>query len=301
MHRLTHTKVKLLIGLVFAIVLFMVTRPAVAQEAKFGYEGNIGPSNWAQLSSEYTTCATGTEQSPVNIPSSAPLNVADSAQIDFNYRPSALNLENTGHSLQANYQPGSSLELAGQSYELKQFHFHNPSEHTVDNRATPLTLHLVHENDQGEIVVVNVFAEQGQRNEALAPVFDNLPTQPGESSVPGASVNATQLLPDNQSYWRYNGSLTTPPCSEGVKWVVMKSPIEVSAAQIASHNNIYSDNARPIQPLNGREFLVAEGERTLPATGGPSIIAMGSVLVAGSSVAGVLALRVLVLRARHNR
>ncbi len=154
---------------------------------------------------------------------------------------------------------------------MLQFHFHNPSEHTIDGNATPLTLHLVHKDSQGEIAVVNVFLIEGEHNAALAPFFDNLPATEAETTVPGATVDATEILPDDQSYWHYNGSLTTPPCTEGVKWFVMTTPVEVSADQIAAHNAIYSGNVRPTQPMNGRDFIVGQVPSTLAETGGPEL------------------------------
>lgn len=294
----------LLLGLTSALWLVIVssalTGSALAQqpgeqpeaEAEFGYEGAIGPSNWARLSPEYGTCATGVEQSPVDIPATAPTNEAG---LDPSYRPTELAVTNTGHSLQTDYEPGSFLEAEGSSYELQQFHFHNPSEHTVDGNATPLELHLVHENSQGEAAVVSVLLVEGETNEALAPVFENLPAEEGEAPVPGASVDAAGFLPQQTSYWRYDGSLTTPPCTEGVKWFVMTEPVEVSSEQIAAHNAIYSGNARPTQPLNAREFLAAQDELTMPATGGPPITAavavVGGALLVGSGVLVAIGLR----------
>lgn len=271
----------MLFGLVF-ILAVSITGVALAEEAEWGYEGEIGPAHWGELSPDYEACATGTQQSPINIPSSAPANPDD---LQFDYQLSAVKVINTGHSLQTDYDPGSFLRVDGQSYELLQFHFHNPSEHTVEGNAAPLSLHLVHKDSQGGLAVVNVFLVEGEKNEALAPFFENLPATEGETTVPGATVNAAEILPDDQSYWRYNGSLTTPPCTEGVKWFILTEPVEVSAEQIAAHNAIYSDNARPTQPMNDRDFIVGQVPSTLATTGGPG---MDDLLTVVIGVAGAL-------------
>ncbi len=238
------TKLNILFGIICALALSF-SGVALAEEAEWGYEGEIGPAHWGELSPDYATCATGTQQSPIDIPSTALTNPAD---LRFGYQPSNLNSVNTGHSVQTDYDPGSFLQVDGQSYELLQFHLHNPSEHTVDGNATPLSLHLVHKDSRGEIAVVNVFLVEGEYNAALAPFFGNLLVKEGKTTVPGASVNAAEILPNDRSYWRYNGSLTTPLCTEGVKWFVLTTPVEVSAEQIAAHNAICSGNARPTQP-----------------------------------------------------
>ncbi|MBW7882941.1 MAG: carbonic anhydrase family protein [Caldilineaceae bacterium] len=238
---------------------------AWASDIHWSYGGDTGPEYWGDLSPEFATCSSGTEQSPIDIASAAPLNPAD---LVFSYEPSALTVVNNGHTIQANYDPGSTFEVDGLSYQLLQFHFHNPSEHTVDSSATPMELHLVHKNDRGELAVVGVFLIEGAENAALAPVFANMPDEEGEPvAVDGISVDAAGVLPADQTYWRYNGSLTTPPCSEKVKWFVMTDPVEVSAEQLAAYTELYSGNARPVQPINEREFIVGSVPSTMPTTG----------------------------------
>ncbi|HLL40670.1 MAG TPA: carbonic anhydrase family protein [Rubrobacteraceae bacterium] len=283
-----------LFGIVF-ILAVSITGVAFAEEAEWGYEGEIGPAYWGELSSDYATCATGTEQSPVDIPSSAP---TDPANLRFDYQPTELNVVNDGHVFKTAYDSGSSLRVDGRDYKLEEFHFHNPSDHTIDGDAAPMGLHLVHKDDQGEVAVVDVSIVEGARNTALAPFFDNLPAAKGEMTLRGATIDAAEFLPYNQSYWRYDGSLTTPPCTEGVKWFVMTTPVEVSAEQIAAHNAIYSGNARPTQPMNGRPFFVGRvPSTTLAKTGGPeldgrlvSVIGVAGALLVLGATAGYSAL-----------
>lgn len=222
----------------------------------WGYEGEIGPEHWSDLSPDFVLCKSGREQSPIDIPGRAAFNPPD---LVFDYYPSALHIANNGHSIQANYDAGSSLRVDGESYPLVQFHFHNPSENTVDGVATEMEMHLVHVSERGEIAVVGVFLVEGEANAAYAPVFDNMPSEEGETvDVAGVHVDAAALLPGERSYWRWDGSLTTPPCTEGVKWFMLRTPVELSAAQIDAFKALYTGNARPVQPMNERDFLVGQ-------------------------------------------
>ena len=248
------------LAVALALVAFGV---ALAQEGvHWSYEGESGPEHWGEFSPDYAGCAKGVEQSPVDIPAGAPVNPAN---IAFSYHPSAVNIFNNGHTIQVNYDQGSSLALDGTTYNLVQFHFHAASEHALGGAHDPMELHLVHRNAQGGLAVVGVLLKAGAENPAYAPVLQNLPAQQGQPTpVAGATVDANQLLPTKRGYWRYNGSLTTPPCTEGVKWLVMSTPVELSEAQIAAFTAIFKNNERPVQPLNTRTFLVSS---TLPATG----------------------------------
>jgi carbonic anhydrase len=251
---------------------------ALAQEGvHWSYEGESGPEHWGDLSPEFAACAKGVEQSPVDIPASSPANPAD---IAFSYQPSALKIFNNGHTVQVNYDQGSSITLDGMTYSLVQFHFHAASEHAIGGAHSPLEIHLVHKNAQGGLAVVGVLLKAGAENPAYAPVMQNLPTQVSQQAAPvaGATVDANALLPAQRSYWRYNGSLTTPPCSEGVKWLVMNTPVELSEAQIAAFTSIHKNDARPVQPFNSRTFLVST---RLPATGGATVTLDGALVGAG--------------------
>lgn len=229
----------------------------------WSYEGEGGPEHWGELNPDWALCSTGTEQSPVDIPSAAPLNPAD---IAFGYDPSHLTILNNGHTIQVNYDPGSTIEVGGKSYELKQFHFHALSEHTVDGAATPMEMHLVHQAADGQYAVVGVFINEGDANAAFEPVWAHLPAEAGDPQmIDGVMVNADDLLPGERTYYRYNGSFTTPPCTEGVQWLVMNTDIGLSGEQITAFTEIVDGNYRPVQPLNDREFFL-----TAPAADEPA-------------------------------
>ncbi len=275
MQRLTGVRWLLLVGVLLGLGGFV--RPASAEDAAhWSYEGDAGPAHWGELSPDFALCSTGSEQSPVDIPSSAPTNANG---LSMSYQPSAVNIFNNGHTIQVNYDDGSNLMLDGQTYKLVQFHFHASSEHTLGGQPMPMELHMVHRNDAGELAVVGTWIKSGSANAAFDPVFNNLPTTPGDpQAVAGASVNADALLPSQRSYYRYNGSLTTPPCTEGVKWIMLDTPVEVAPEQIAAYTALFDNNFRPTQPLNSREFLTAGAaapepqpvSSPLPSTGQPA-------------------------------
>jgi carbonic anhydrase len=179
------------------------------------------------------------------------------AAILFHYKPSPLKIVNNGHTIQVNYAPGSYAELGGKRYELAQFHFHSPSEHTVAGKHSEMEVHLVHRDSEGGLAVVGVLLRKGHEIAGLQGVWDHLPQNEEETTVEGASVDASSLLPRHSEFYNYSGSLTTPPCSEGVAWYVMVEPVEVSVEQIGAFQAIVSANARPVQPLNGRVALAA--------------------------------------------
>lgn len=219
----------------------------------WSYEGDSGPEHWSMLSEDYAVCGTGHEQSPIDVAAAAP---EDLANIAFNYRPSNVNILNNGHTVQVNYDAGSTIELDGTTYNLLQFHLHAPSEHTVDGRSFPAELHLVHQNADGGLAVVGVLIEEGAENNNFASVWANLPAEEqAVETIGGATVAADSLLPADRLSYRYDGSLTTPPCSEGVEWLLLTTPIEMSAAQIRAFVDIVEDNHRPVQPLHDRELV----------------------------------------------
>ena len=214
----------------------------------WGYSNGVGPDRWGALCEDWRLCGEGVEQSPVDIPATV---AAGPLPLVVDYRPCPLELVNTGHSVQVNCRPGSRLDLAGVSYELRQFHFHARSEHLVGGRA--YAMELVHEGAGGAMAVIGVFIEVGDESAALAAVFEHLPTTAGDPvRVDGVAIDASTLLPARRTGWSYRGSLTTPPCTEGVSWVVMDTPLTASAAQISQFTRLYADNYRPVQPHNGR-------------------------------------------------
>jgi len=216
----------------------------------WGYEGKEGPAKWGVLEPGFALCKMGKEQSPIDI-----RHAGKSAlpPLDFGYTGSSAEIVNNGHTIQVNLSDAGTLTLDGTQYKLVQFHFHTPSEEKFKGKAYPMVAHLVHKNDEGKLAVVAVMLKQGKTNEALKPVFDGMPKTAGETKALEASFDAGRLLPSDRHYYKFMGSLTTPPCSEGVRWQVMKQPIEVSKAQIAAFRNLYKHNARPVQSLNGRK------------------------------------------------
>ncbi|MFM1699529.1 carbonic anhydrase family protein [Aeromonas salmonicida] len=227
--------------------------PAVfAATPHWEYNGVAGPAQWAKLTPEFGQCA-GSNQSPVNLDG---LVEAKLAPLQFHYLAGGQSVTNNGHTVQVSYAPGSSLELDGMAFELKQFHFHAPSENLIKGKSYPLEGHLVHTNAKGEIAVLAVMFEAGKANPALTRAWDQLPAKTGEIHALKAPLSAELLLPANRDYYRFSGSLTTPPCSEGVRWLVMKQPVQVSQAQIDAFKAVmHHPNNRPVQPLHGRLVL----------------------------------------------
>lgn len=164
-----------------------------------------------------------------------------------------------GHTIQVNYAPGSWLDVGGARYELVQFHFHKPSEEKVDGRSRAMVAHLVHKNAAGKLAVVAVFLDGGGANAMIDSIWKNLPKEKlSQVLIPGATVDATALLPKNHGYYTFQGSLTTPPCSEEVTWLVLKTPVKIASAEIEQFGKIYPMNARPTQPLNDRLIQVTK-------------------------------------------
>ena len=221
------------------------------------YEGNTdGPAEWGALDARFSACSAGKAQSPIDLKSAVTANFTD---IKFDYKPSALNIFNNGHTVQVNYDAGSSITFNETKYDLLQFHFHHPSEHTLDGKAFAMELHFVHKSAAGNLAVVGVMITEGKENEALKSVFDNLPTTKGDPQPTQLMTDAGKIIPHNAGYYTYSGSLTTPPCTEGVRWLVLNQPVELSAAQIESYGKIFELDARPVQPLNDRDLLEDTG------------------------------------------
>lgn len=221
----------------------------------WSYEGEHGPEHWGHMSKEFQACSEGKTQSPIDLSNAAPEALS---KIEFKYGSSRLNIVNNGHTVQVNYDGGSSIAVDGSEYGLVQFHFHTPSEHTVDGKSYGNEMHLVHKNGKGQLAVVGVLIEEGSENPAYSAIWSNLPAKAGEKRSVEASINAGELIPSESGYFTYSGSLTTPPCSESVKWIVLKKPIQMSTAQIKEISDIMSKNNRPVQPLNERVLKVSQ-------------------------------------------
>lgn len=225
----------------------------LAQEnVRWSYGSEQGPENWADLSDAFAACANGRRQSPIDITGTVSGGGGAAA---FDYGDMALDIVNKGHTVQVNAEPGHTAILAGGPYRLLQFHFHSPSEHKVDGRSAAMEAHFVHRNDDGGLAVVGVLIEAGAQNEALGMIKRHMPAGTGAVKVAGATINGADLLPASSAFTTYSGSLTTPPCSEGVRWFVMKEPVTASPEQIAAMQAVMPVNARPVQALNGRLTL----------------------------------------------
>ena len=218
----------------------------------WGYEGEHGPEHWGSLDPGFAVCSNGREQSPIDLTGAEQEGLSE---IIFEYAPSPISILNNGHTIQVDYQAGSGIVLDGTRYGLVQFHFHHRSEHTVDGADFPLEMHLVHADADGALAVVGVLVEEGGANEALAPVFRQMPGEAGPAAMVEGTVDAAALLPGRRTTWRYAGSLTTPPCSEGVSWLVMTEPVTASRGQIEAFKALFPVNNRPVQPLNGRRLV----------------------------------------------
>lgn len=225
--------------------------PALAQH--WGYSGEAGPENWSTLDPGFVMCGLGRNQSPVDL---GDFVEAELEPLDFAYQAGAVDIVNNGHTVQVNYAPGSTLTVSGRAFELKQFHFHAPSENRIDGKQFPLEGHLVHADQQGALTVVAVMFQEGDALPLIAELWERMPAEAGGKAELPAGLSAAQLLPDNRDYYRFNGSLTTPPCSEGVWWLVMKEPVSLSGAQIDQFSSTLGlANNRPVQPVNARPIL----------------------------------------------
>ena len=223
-----------------------------AEAAHWGYEGAGGPTAWAALRPEYTQCASGSRQSPSDIRDGL---AVDLEPVRFDYQPSHFAVIDNGHTVQVNVAPGNAIEVGGRRYELVQFHFHRPSEERIDGRQFEMSVHLVHKDAEGRLAVVAVLLEKGPAQPVVQTVWNNLPLEKKEEVAARALLDPAGLLPADRRYYTYMGSLTTPPCSEGVQWVVMRTPATATAGQLDLFARIYPMNARPLQSAAGRRIL----------------------------------------------
>ena len=227
------------------------TRTVLAQH--WGYEGEAGPQNWGKLDAKFAACASGKNQSPIDLKGFVE---ADLKPLKLDYKAGVADILNNGHTVQVNYAAGSSLAVDGLAFELKQFHFHSPSENKISGKQFPLEGHLVHADKDGNLAVVAVMFQEGGANTLLAKLWEKMPNKAGEKGALPAGLNVSQLLPRERDYYRFNGSLTTPPCSEGVRWFVIKKQATASKAQIAQFAKAVGVvNNRPIQATNARSVL----------------------------------------------
>ena len=223
--------------------------------AHWSYQGPAGPQTWGGLKPEFTLCGSGQRQSPIDIRGGL---AVDLDPVKFNYQATPFGVIDNGHTVQANVAQGNHIELGGKRFELVQFHFHRPSEERIDGRQFEMSLHLVHKDDQGRLAVVAVLMDKGLPQPAVQKVWNSLPLEKGEELASRTPLELAELLPTDRRYFTYMGSLTTPPCSEGVQWVVMRQPVSMSAEQIELFTRMYPMNARPVQQASGRRILQSQ-------------------------------------------
>ncbi|MEA5533445.1 carbonic anhydrase family protein [Crocosphaera sp. XPORK-15E] len=215
------------------------------------------PESWGYLSQDYQVCSLGNQQSPIDLQS--PIS-SELQPIEIVYQDIPLKLLNNSHTIQVNSNSDNYIIIDGEKFDLLQFHFHHPSEHTVTGKTYPMEVHFVHKNKEGSLAVLGVFLQEGQENAILKSIWEAMPSHKSEEKlIEGVKISLAQLLPNDQTMYRYFGSLTTPPCSEIVHWIVFQNPLEISSTQIHKFKQIFPLNARPIQPLN-RRFLLSYSE-----------------------------------------
>jgi carbonic anhydrase len=220
-----------------------------AHSAHWDYAGTGGPETWGQMKPEFAKCSSGSRQSPIDIRDGIKV---DLDPVRFDYKASAFRVIDNGHTVQVNVGPGNSIEVMGRRYDLVQFHFHRPSEERINGKQFDMVAHLVHKDIDGRLAVVAVLLDRGSAQPIIQSVWNNLPLEKGDEVAARSTLNLNELLPAERSYFTYMGSLTTPPCSEGVLWMVLKNPVPISAEQVGIFARLYPMNARPIQSAAGR-------------------------------------------------
>jgi len=269
----------LVVNVFFVAVLSMPHAFASSgQVSSWGYDGLTGPTHWSELANAYHLCDTGRLQSPINIDNAV---VSKLFTLAFDYRPVPLQISNNGHTIQFNYttlrqnkvsyitiggeqhslpevkQYHSVLTISGEKYQLRQVHFHSPSEHAVDGENSVLEAHFMHVNDQQQLAVIGALFRVGEANPMIDKLWQYMSSSVSESHHMDVAINAADLLPANKEAYHYRGSLTTPPCSEGVRWFVFREKQTVSKSQVSKFLSVIGENARPVQPLNDRYLLKA--------------------------------------------
>lgn len=225
-----------------------------ASETSWSYEGATGPEKWGGLDPASATCSVGDQQSPIDI--TAPVATRQAA-LKINWRKRPLEIVNNGHTIQLNYAEGGTLHLGSRDYALKQLHFHHPSEHLVDGKRFAMEAHFVHAETDG-LAVIGVLLVAGKANETFKKIVATMPPEKGSPVAIDPAIDPTRLLPAQRAFYHYKGSLTTPPCSETVDWIVLARPVEVDERDIARFAALYPMNARPVQDRDRRFILSSE-------------------------------------------
>jgi carbonic anhydrase len=240
-----------------ALLVVSLHHSSAAQEAAhpahWGYSGEVGPEHWAQFEADFGACSDGRNQSPIDL---AAFTNAELPAIAFDYKPGGHQVVNNGHAIQVNYSPGSSITVDATKFDLKQFHFHSPSENTINGKSFPMEAHFVHADAKGNLAVVALMFEEGKSNAVLEKIRQQVVSVVNGKEPLRPEIDANDLLDANRDYYRYNGSLTTPPCSEGVRWFVLKHPAKATSEQLGMVGKVIGHpNNRPVQPIGARSVL----------------------------------------------
>ena len=232
-----------------AAVATALLPPAPRHSTTWSYEGETGPANWGRINADWAKCGAGTRQSPIDLRDGMKV---DLEQIAFDYHPSAFTVTDTGHTIEVAVGMGNFITVQNRTYELVQFHFHRPSEERINGKGTEMVVHLEHKDAEGHLAIIAVLLERGAANALIQTVWNNLPLEKNDTVTPSVVVDVNAILPARREYFTFMGSMTTPPCSEGVLWLVMKQPMPASAPQMALFSRLYPLNARPSQASGGR-------------------------------------------------
>ena len=235
--------------------LMLTSLSCVAEEhtSHWGYKGQEKPENWGKLSPEYSTCENGKNQSPINIDH---VLKTQHENLTFSFETGKQEIVNNGHTIQVNVTGNNQLILDEQIFTLQQFHFHTPSENTIKGKHYPMEAHFVYKNKAGELTVVALMFNSGEANSEIEKAWQQMPTEVNNKTILNKAVDINTLFPKTLDYYRFSGSLTTPPCTEGVRWIVLEQATTASDEQIQKfHSIMHHDNNRPVQPLNGRVIV----------------------------------------------
>jgi len=232
-----------------AAAVVAATPPPQRISNVWSYEGENGPAYWGKINPAWAKCGDGNRQSPIDIRDGMKVELE---QITFDYHPSSFNVTDNGKTVQVMVGGGNFITVNNRMYELIQFHFHRPSEERINGKGYEMVVHLVHKDGEGRIAMLALLLERGKPQPVIQAVWNNLPLEKLETLAPSTVLDPMELLPARRDYFTFMGSMTTPPCQEGVLWLVMKEPVQASPAQMALFSRLYPLNARPIQPSSGR-------------------------------------------------
>lgn len=251
--RLAHKQHLIAAALASALTVMLTAAAFGNEHPEWSYEGTTGPANWGKLTPDNLMCEKGRNQAPINIEGA--LDTA-AQPLQPSYAARGKEIVNNGHTVQVDFESGNTLVVDNVTFSLKQMHFHAPSENQIAGQSFPMEAHFVHADAAGNLLVVALMFKEGEAHSALAKIWTALPAKSGPARPLANAVTPMAFMPKSMAYYRFSGSLTTPPCSEGVRWLVLKTPASVSKAQVDAFEHIIGHhNNRPVQPLNGRVII----------------------------------------------